>query len=176
MNLELLFRAVYEAPHDEVRRQVLADALQMISDPRGDFIALQLRDSVISRRRSEKLLARHRTAFLGPLAAVVVNSGSRQNLEAIDERWDKGFLVECTARLSGATADCLEWATVQTLHVYEQQESPDELASPRLSSLQKVLLYGSDEFAERARALLSKARDRNLRVTHVERYLTRRRW
>ena len=52
MELESLFAAVYARPADDGARQVLADALQELGDPRGEFISLQLQ----SRRtqRSER--------------------------------------------------------------------------------------------------------------------------
>lgn len=168
MNLEPLYRAVYEDPRDDVRKLVLADALQVEGDPRGDFIALQLRDSVITRRRSDKLLARHREAFLGPLTAAVLNPMSMHRRDRIEERWEKGFLTECTVRFSGATVDCLEWATVHTLRVFEGDEAPAELASPKLISLRTVLLSGTRDFADRARALVASLPGRGITVTHVD--------
>lgn len=164
MDLEPLFRAVYDDLADDSRKLVLADALQAAGDPRGDFITFQLRDSVVTRRRSAKLLARHRDAFLGSLSTVVVNP---TKAKTVDERWEKGFLTECTVRLSGEAVDCLEWATVQTLHVFESPGSPAELASPHFTSLRAVFLYGSDQFAAAARTLLASIGDRTLRVTHV---------
>lgn len=164
MDLALLFRSVYEKPRDDVRKQVLADALQQEGDPRGDFIALQLRDSVITRRRSDKLLVRHRLAFLGPLTAAVLNPASLKRRGRFDETWQKGFLTECTVRFPGTTGDLYEWATVETLHVHEGPDEPVELASPRFTSLKAVFLSGSVDFAERARALVPK----KVRVRHVD--------
>ncbi len=63
--------ALFAAPQDDGPRLVLADALQELGDPRGEFISLQLnpRRSQRSERRMQKLLERHRGAFLGPLEA-----------------------------------------------------------------------------------------------------------
>lgn len=167
MNLEDLYRAVYEAPGDDSRKHVLADALQTQGDPRGDFIALQLRGSVIARRRSDKLLARHREAFLGALRTVVVNPVNPHHVERTNERWEKGFVAECTVRLSSEAAGFLEWATVQTLHLFEGPE-PLGLLSPHLISLRSVLIYGSNGFAERAKLLLASHGNRTVRVAHVD--------
>ena len=43
-DLDALYAAVYAAPDSDGPREVLADALQEMSDPRGEFIALQLRE------------------------------------------------------------------------------------------------------------------------------------
>ena len=159
MNLKDLFRAVYEAPRDDARRLVLADALQTAGDPRGEFIALQMRGSVIARRRSDKLLARHRASFLLALHSVVV---------AIrEERWEKGFLVECAVRFEGTTEGFPELGTVQTLHIHEGPD-PTELASSLLTALKSALIFGSDEFTERARAHLATNANKSVRVTHVD--------
>jgi uncharacterized protein (TIGR02996 family) len=168
MDLSTLFRAVYEAPNDDSLKRVLADALQNAGDPRGDFIALQLRSSVISRRRCDKLLARHRQAFLGALGTAVVNPMNPNHLETTHERWEKGFLVECTVRLTGTATDCLEWSMVKSLHVFELPDFPAELASPNFRSLRNVYLYGSNSFAERGRTAVARG-NRPVSVIHIER-------
>ena len=165
MSLETLFRAVYEAPELDTPRHVLADALQMEGAPRGDFIALQLRDSVISRRRSAKLLIRHRDAFLGELREVVVNPLGAKRAGTVHEQWEKGFLVECTVRLSGTTVDCEAWATVRTLHVFAQPELPGELASPHFGALREVFVYETYQLTDEARTLLDALEARGVRVT-----------
>lgn len=168
MNLELLYQSVYEAPGDDARKLVLADALQTVGDPRGDFIALQLRGSVITRRRSDKLLVRHRLAFLGPLTAAVLNPAPSRRRERFDEKWEKGFLTEATVRFVGTTVDRWEWAMVHTLHVVEGDAAPLELASPRFTCLRTVLLSGSLQFAAQAEALVARAGHKAVRVRHVD--------
>ncbi len=91
------------------------------------------------------------------------------HLEATHERWERGFLVECTVRLEGNAVDLPEWGTIKTLHVFERPELPAELASPHLRSLRAVRLYGSEAFATRARTTLARVANRVMRVRHVER-------
>ncbi len=100
-----LFVHVYEDPFDVSRRHVLADALQELGDPRGEFIALQLghRDE----KRQKKLLTTHRKEWLGPFATY-----------AADARFEDGFVVELRLKpLKPAQFSVLsavrEWATVK---------------------------------------------------------------
>lgn len=167
MDLDQLYRAVYEAPRDDARKLVLADALQVEGDPRGDFITLQLRDSVITRRRSDKLLARHRDRFLGPLRPVVLDPQTLRGGGRFVERWDKGFLSACTVRVSGTRVDCPAWATVESIGVYEGPGEPLELGSKWLVSLREVWVAGSPTFAGKVQALV-KERHPALRVAHVD--------
>lgn len=167
MNLERLYQAVYEAPRDDVRKLVLADALQLEGDPRGDFITLQLRSSVITRRRSDKLLARHRAAFLGALAPAVLSPDRLGGGRRFVERWDKGFLTACTVRLQGALVDCSAWATVESLGVYEGEGEPTDLRSPWFTSLREVWVVGAPAFAGKVQALVHE-RHPALRVAHVD--------
>lgn len=67
-----LFLNVYRAPGDDGPRLVLADHLQQEGDPRGEFIALQFDTSARARKRADKLLERHRAAFLAPYQQAVV--------------------------------------------------------------------------------------------------------
>jgi uncharacterized protein (TIGR02996 family) len=165
-DLEQLFNAVFDAPQDDVRKLVLADALQGLGDPRGDFIALQLRGSAITRRRSDKLLVRHREAFLRGLRPAILSAADPLKPRTIDERWEKGFLVQCTARLPGVTAACRDWAMVHTLHLFEGPVSLGEVGSPHFTSLKRVFLYGSDLFAEQATALFPSSPRRTVQVVH----------
>ncbi len=129
--LHPLFAAVYDAPGELVRRQVLADALIEGGDPRGEFIALQFDTSARSRKRAQKLLVRHRKAWLGRLADVFV-SGT--------DVWRHGFVVSAHARLAGTTADEPSWATVEALVLFPSIGVAHELASPWLKSLRSVEL------------------------------------
>ncbi|MFO0595201.1 MAG: hypothetical protein U0228_07850 [Myxococcaceae bacterium] len=121
--------AVYERPDDLSRRLVVADELLAAGDPRGEFIALQFESSARSRKRAQKLLQRHRAAWLGALEDVVV-SGS--------DVWRHGFLVSAAVRLSGHRVDEPSWATVEDLLVMVSNFTPYELASPWLKSLRAV--------------------------------------
>jgi uncharacterized protein (TIGR02996 family) len=112
--VEALLQGVYEAPDDDARRLVLADALLERDDPRGELISVQIRlhhdpsDRALG-RRAEELICAHGRAWLGELAPALA-----------DFRFERGFLAACTidvrelARvppLVGRPA----WSTVHTL-------------------------------------------------------------
>jgi len=100
-----LFAHVYEAPFDLSRRHVLADALQELGDPRGEFIALQLARS--DEKRQKKLLTANRKDWLGPFATY-----------AADARFEDGFVSELRLKplkpaQFSALSSVREWATVK---------------------------------------------------------------
>jgi len=132
MELESLFAAVYARPADDGARQVLADALQELGDPRGEFISLQLQSRRTQRgeRRMQKLLERHRTEFLRGLSAIVMPGG--------DQRWARGFLAEATVLLEGLHVELPELATLEQVDVVFSPATPLELASPHMRSLREV--------------------------------------
>ncbi|MBE2253105.1 MAG: hypothetical protein IAE78_26470 [Myxococcus sp.] len=126
------FRAVYANPGDAGARQVLADVLLEAGDPRGELIALQLqhRRSRKAQLKLERLLARHLTDFLGPLAGVVSPRG---------QVWEDGFLVECRATLTGTLVDEPSLATLRRLELQNRDgEVPLELLGPHVASLREV--------------------------------------
>lgn len=132
MELESLYAAVFARPADDGARQVLADALQEVGDPRGEFLSLQLqnRKNQRSERRMQKLLERHRTEFLRGLSAIVMPGG--------DQRWDRGFLTEATVLLEGLHVDLPDLATLEQIDVVFSPATPLELASPHMRSLREV--------------------------------------
>lgn len=82
-NAERLWQAVYDAPDDDAPREVLSDFLQEQGDPRGEFIALQLRehrgeatDADIA--RAQALTKEHGKAWLGPLRPIVSRAEMRR--------------------------------------------------------------------------------------------------
>lgn len=110
---ESLWAAVYENPDDDRPRAVLADSLLERSDPRGEFIALQLAPSSDPKvlKRAATLLKKHARRWLGPLAAVVA---------AKSAVFERGFPVECVARATRREQAEIEfglreWATVERL-------------------------------------------------------------
>jgi uncharacterized protein (TIGR02996 family) len=98
-----LFEAVHADPRDVAARAILADALQEIGDPRGEFIALQLGDDagpydLPRARRARQLLRAGQTGWMGAdLAAISVKPVFRagfldrfelaQNAAASPEVW-----------------------------------------------------------------------------------------
>ena len=113
-NLEALLAAIYDAPDDDAPRHVYADALLERGDPRGEFIALQMRpasDPVRDAKKREKeLLATYGKQWLGDLAPVIMTGFT----------FERGFLAECKVdnrhidrvkKLVGHPA----WATVRSI-------------------------------------------------------------
>ena len=129
-----LLAAVYAAPSDPEPRQIYADYLLERGDPRGEFIALQLADlrgglDKAGRARVRALLGEHRHAWLGPLAPVLVQSGTE---------FHGGFLARARLKRSPRGLDELRedpsWATVEALEL-----APPELAaSPALRGLRAL--------------------------------------
>jgi len=110
-NLEALLAAIYEAPDDDAPRFVLADALLERGDPRGELIALQLREmDRDAKKRVKELLDLHGKQWLGELAPVVMAG----------YQFERGFLSECrvdnrqldrVTKLAGNPA----WSTVRSI-------------------------------------------------------------
>jgi uncharacterized protein (TIGR02996 family) len=149
--IQAMFDAVYAAPSDRQRREVLADALLEEGQPRGEFIALQLDGSSRARKRALKLLDRHRAEWLGALL---------DNVVAGTDDWRDGFLVAAHVRLWGNRVDERSWATVERLVLHWRGTPPRELGSPHLRSLQALRLapldhgatWRGDAWAEEERA------------------------
>lgn len=131
--IDALYAAVFANPADDGPRHVLADALMEAGDPRGEFISLQLqpRRTQRSERRMEKLLERHRAAFLRGLAPLVMPA---------PERWSRGFLSEASVVLEGLHADVPDLATLERLEVFFSPAAPLELASVHMRSLREVTM------------------------------------
>ena len=134
VNVEALYSAVFEAPAEDGPRLVLADALQELGDPRGEFISLQLQQPRPQRseRRMQKLLDRHRPAFLRKLHSSVMPEAT--------QRWERGFLTEASVVLHGDQVEAPDWATVRKLEVLFGGTPPLELASPWMRSLKEISL------------------------------------
>jgi uncharacterized protein (TIGR02996 family) len=143
-SVEELFAAVYQSPDDDELRDVLADALQLRQDPRGEFIALQMarlraQPDPGPSSREEALLRKHRKQWLGLLA------GSVHPKEHVFRR---GFLDECHVRFRNAAharaeANHPEWATVRAIQfhkgtTHEDQWSPHAVVTPAMRSLRSV--------------------------------------
>lgn len=131
--LDALFAEVWANPVDLGARSVLADALQLAGDPRGDFIALQLvanGDPQIA-RKAEALLAHHGDAWTGPLPGV----------EPSTRRFERGFLVAASTAASEAllhrSVDRPEWRTVEELSLTGELLDAEPLLR-RMPALQRL--------------------------------------
>jgi uncharacterized protein (TIGR02996 family) len=138
-----LFLQVYSSPGDEAARQVLADRLLEDGDPRGEFIALQLRRSRGSLppsgvKREKRLLAEHELTWLAPIRRLLIGDTTV---------WRDGFLDACGATLDGSTVGALEWSTVRKLTLYlKDRDRPEELARdfPSLTELDRANTHALD--------------------------------
>jgi uncharacterized protein (TIGR02996 family) len=76
-SLDELLAAVYASPDDETVRQVYADALLEVGDPRGEFMVLQLKRArgealtPAEEKQEASLQKKHVKAWLGPLYDVL---------------------------------------------------------------------------------------------------------
>ncbi|HEY0255055.1 MAG TPA: TIGR02996 domain-containing protein [Kofleriaceae bacterium] len=99
---EALWAAVYANPDDDQPRVVLADYLQRIGDPRGEFIAMQL---------AGKRTKSFDPAWVGPIMPM---------LKKTRLVFERGFLSRCAAHnpMHGRTIILArEWATVTDLDI-----------------------------------------------------------
>jgi uncharacterized protein (TIGR02996 family) len=106
-----LFAAVYADPDDDGARSVLADALQELGDPRGEFITLQLMRGRTGKptRRETSLLKQHERTWLGPIASV---------LDRASVVFERGFLAKCRVHYGDAgMCTSKQWATVEALEL-----------------------------------------------------------
>ncbi len=111
-----LLAAVYANPGDDALRQIYADRLVERGEPHGEFITLQFQRASESispegLRREHRLLKKHRTDWLGPLAPFVVKS---------TVEFAKGFpsVVSCNVKRiyqARQAFDFAEWATVKEI-------------------------------------------------------------
>lgn len=112
--------AVYLAPHDRARRQVLADVLLERGAPRGEFISLQLAGA--SPKKQKTFLNKYMEQWLGPLADII-------DVRDQKPEFTDGFVSEVTVRDVKRNqfllaADAKEWATVTRVRRGLQRLSP----------------------------------------------------
>jgi uncharacterized protein (TIGR02996 family) len=112
--MEQLRMAIYFEPDDDAPRQVYADALQAVGDPRGELIALQLARGAagsVSQREAE-LLREHAVEWSG-----VFEPCCRE------VQFERGFPSALTLRrprwYTQRAISAAEWSTVEVLDVGE---------------------------------------------------------
>jgi uncharacterized protein (TIGR02996 family) len=142
-----LFTAVYAAPDDDGPRAVLSDFLIERGDPRGEFIALQLRrTSNAEPGREATLLTKHQPGWLGELSGVVryknnyVYGPQRASWGMhIAVRWHRGFLAGANVVFTGPKLKKLgplpEWATVEYVLGLTADGKNDEALRGLLTSM-----------------------------------------
>ncbi|MFN0061333.1 MAG: hypothetical protein ACKVPX_02270 [Myxococcaceae bacterium] len=139
-----LLAEVYAEPSNDEPRERYAAWLTQRGDPRGEFISLSLRRArgkVLKKeeKAAEKLLTKHRTEWLGPLAPTV---------EAKECLFERGFLQ--SVFLSGDIRREPDWktlyqtpqaSTVTALKCYWPTEHGLKfLTNPHLKSLERLTL------------------------------------
>lgn len=99
-------------PVDLAARAVLADALQVAGDPRGELIAIQLAANARAEHRSDELLARFADQWTSPLPAAVRRA----------VRFARGFPVALTTNARHGALERLatrhEWSTLEEVHLW----------------------------------------------------------
>jgi len=108
-----LFEAVYANPLDDAPRLVLADHLQELGDPRGEFIAVQCApQNEKTKKRANALLRKNWRKWLGDLAPMIRLAANAQK-----PLFRRGFLAAATVKGSAA-ATSPAWATLEELWFY----------------------------------------------------------
>jgi uncharacterized protein (TIGR02996 family) len=140
---EALLAAIYDAPDDDGPRLVYADYLTEKGDPRGEFIALQIRGG--DPKREKELIKKHGAGWLGPLAPVLLKEG-------IEFR--RGFVAAARARFGDERrarqyGTLPAWATVEKLShgvpgaIPRGQEAFLWWIHPAMTSLRDVGIAGA---------------------------------
>ena len=106
--IHALLDLVYASPDDDSPRHVLADLLQELGDPRGEFIALDLLKESVDVEARNKLLREHGAKWLGLLSPVV-------STETV--LFERGFpcIVDASFASEEVVARCGDdpaWATI----------------------------------------------------------------
>jgi uncharacterized protein (TIGR02996 family) len=140
-----LWQAVYDAPDDDAPRAVLADVLQERGDPRGELIALQLREhrgdaSAEASARATQLVKQWGEHWLGALRAIT-------NYAA----FKRGCLHQITFANSARSShwDVLlhdpSFSTVEEIDVrYQDVLFARVLASPASANLRAITINSAD--------------------------------
>ena len=115
-----LLELVYATPDEDGPRHVLADFLQELGDPRGEFIALDLSGAGSEARAA--LLEQHRADWLGALRAVAA-------LDSAD--FSRGFPTALRVCFVSADAvrrcgDDAAWSTVESIEFFDPNVGREE--------------------------------------------------
>lgn len=133
-----LYREHLANPSDLAARAVLADALQLAGDPRGEFIALQLAGASKAERRIEELLTLHGDEWSAPLP--IVSAG---------RTFARGFLVRIRSvprpDVLSRLADRPEWSTVEdATFLLPRFEDPGHDLAPLIRRMPLLHTLGAD--------------------------------
>ncbi|HHO50323.1 MAG TPA: TIGR02996 domain-containing protein [Deltaproteobacteria bacterium] len=142
---DALFEAICAAPDDDEPRAVLADHLIQRGDPRGTFIALQLRrarEGGWASKPERQLLKRHGHRWCGALAPVLSPRGLRfergfLHTARVRGRWDRRDLAVLTDAVGRG-----EWRTLHALTCPRQIPDDEEVHEAALALLTHPVLGG----------------------------------
>jgi uncharacterized protein (TIGR02996 family) len=145
--LDKLWDAFWRDPSDEALRLVLADALESVGDPRGEFIAIQVaiaegRADAAARQRASALFIAHVDRWSGPVSGV--EQGSR--------RFSRGFLVGARitdAHSVTAARKTREWRTIEELSIDDRAASEEVPALLRSLPLLRVFSTAQEDVLAR---------------------------
>jgi uncharacterized protein (TIGR02996 family) len=146
-DLAALLSAIYERPDDDALRSVYADALQDAGDPRGEFIALQLKG--VSNGRTKQLASRWAQVWLGELAPIVITSD-----------WKRGFadavVVDIFKKdLLARLANRREWTTIRTIELGGTPTSGVRMLGPHQKAAIRALVKSPGAAGRRFRPSLA---------------------
>jgi uncharacterized protein (TIGR02996 family) len=133
-------RDAKENPDDDTTLLILADWLEDRSDPRGEFLRLDLKpaDDEVFRERRDELLMLHREEWLGPLAG-----GARCEFHRgfVEVGAPRGTLLQSTWTALAGT-ELWEWVEELRLHWCEPGDFTGLATSPLLASISSLELVG----------------------------------
>jgi uncharacterized protein (TIGR02996 family) len=144
-----LFDAIYADPDGNTARLVYMDYLLDRGDPRGEFLALQMRGHASALdpdelRRERSLLHANLTSWVPP---EVLGKIQRSSV-----RFERGFLARCRLRQSEQSAGSVQhghpaWRTVHTIDAPGAGFGANRvLLAPELVGVRHVKLYAPSEF------------------------------
>ncbi len=117
---DALLAAIYAKPEEDGPRSVYGDWLLEQGDPRGEFIALQLRGDldVAARKRETKLLKEHGKTWLGSLAPVLIGKPT----------FRRGFPAAGTIKLRNQ-GEAMKYAGEPAWHTFEELTWSDHIVA-----------------------------------------------
>ena len=163
-----LWERIFADPDDDDPRWVLADLLQQAGDPRGEVMALSLRQSsseldTKTERLLQKLIRQHAKSFLGSLANIVVNG----QLE-FSRGLPTAVTIQCQRHALAGYLKSPAWATIERVEF----RSIGLVEPSAMKSLREIHGIGDEgleqlapsELAKRIESLLIRAHSPLLRL------------
>jgi uncharacterized protein (TIGR02996 family) len=117
--------AVFESPDDLTARQVCADRLSELGDPRGEYVSLAFASAAgplppKSQKQMDALFHKNAGHWAGALGPIGTREGMRYEHGFVSEICLEKSSLGLTREMWDAALVADEWATVHTLHVTER--------------------------------------------------------